>query len=479
MKNLYSSYGEVLHIDATYKVNKSMYPLYHFVITDSYGLTRSIFYAFVKNEKQYFVDMVISIFCKEMDNINITKTVFVDKDSTEINAINKFLPKAKILLCSFHVEKAMKSKIKSLSITKFEKNMLNSYSKSLIYCKSYNQFLYISDQIEKSNKSYFLYLLKCWLSISDMWAHYLRSNLLTFEFNTNNRVEQAHGKIKKFLSKNSSLPVIIDEIIRYSNVITSECLIKENKLSMLEYKLSNDTILNNLLLQFSPYSWKKILKIYNENNFISMWKLGKYFFIHLKSNSATVYKKCNKLICDCSFFLQNDLPCEHIINVFKFNNEKDYSIVKSRWTVSHIFDQNLIKYGSPIKENNASNVNVISKSPTNESNVYNVDSSISNISNDEITEIYSHDSNQNNISHQNNFKKNKELSNRLLNILNTVGGNEYQILFDKINKILVNYENIKEFQFVQINKSNNNDSFIIKEVKTKGRPKIKKNYVKF
>ena len=118
MKSLYSQYGEVLHIDATYKVNKTRYPLYHFAVVDSHGRTRSIFFAFVKNETQNFVDNVISSFCKLMEETKITKVIFVDKDEMEINSLKKFLFKANILLCSYHVEKSMERKIHSLEVNK-------------------------------------------------------------------------------------------------------------------------------------------------------------------------------------------------------------------------------------------------------------------------------------------------------------------------------------------------------------------------
>ena len=46
-----------------------------------------------------------------------TKTLMVDKDYKEINAASEVLPHVSILLCHFHVVKAMRSRIMQLKET--------------------------------------------------------------------------------------------------------------------------------------------------------------------------------------------------------------------------------------------------------------------------------------------------------------------------------------------------------------------------
>lgn len=177
VQNIYLEYPEVLHIDATYKVNDWHYPLYNFGVVDIHGRTRSIFFAFVKNECQEILNGIFCSFVNIMKNICGTRVIFIDKDATELNAINKFLPHSRVLLCSFHVYRAMERKIRTLNTSVSSKHVTNELlklSKKLIYADSFELFDYIVHNIQKVDSMYFTYLDKNWLHIIPMWAHFLR-----------------------------------------------------------------------------------------------------------------------------------------------------------------------------------------------------------------------------------------------------------------------------------------------------------------
>ena len=49
-KELYMRYGELLHLDGTYRVNKINFPLYTLLIEDNFGIGQAVGHAFLRNE---------------------------------------------------------------------------------------------------------------------------------------------------------------------------------------------------------------------------------------------------------------------------------------------------------------------------------------------------------------------------------------------------------------------------------------------
>ena len=83
-------------MDGTYKINKYSYPLYMILIQDNLGRGRAIFHAFLRSETADMMNSLMTSFCKMMEDVSKTKTVMLDKDQNEIQAVRTALPTATI-----------------------------------------------------------------------------------------------------------------------------------------------------------------------------------------------------------------------------------------------------------------------------------------------------------------------------------------------------------------------------------------------
>jgi len=108
---LLASFGELIMLDGTYKVNKMQMPLYTIAVVDRDGLGQPVAHAILAREDQTHIGM----FLEDVMNWHpecATSTFVTDKDFAEINAIKSVLPSAKIFLCRFHIMKAVVEELK-------------------------------------------------------------------------------------------------------------------------------------------------------------------------------------------------------------------------------------------------------------------------------------------------------------------------------------------------------------------------------
>jgi len=117
-------------------------PLYTLAIVDRHGGGQPVVQAVLYREDQShivtFLESVLKL-CQNSTDIDVTSSVFlVDKDSAEIGALNAVFPGQSVLLCRFHVVRAMTEEIKKLSLTNMDKELLVSVSDLTLAVQSYH-----------------------------------------------------------------------------------------------------------------------------------------------------------------------------------------------------------------------------------------------------------------------------------------------------------------------------------------------------
>ena len=116
-----SLYGQLIHIDGTFKVNCENYLLYVIMAQNSDGEIRPVAYCWMKFETKENLEYLYNLL-KLSPNIPEIKVIIVDKVLTNLDVLRVAFPNARILLCSFHVIKWVRSVIGKLVIT-IEKKM--------------------------------------------------------------------------------------------------------------------------------------------------------------------------------------------------------------------------------------------------------------------------------------------------------------------------------------------------------------------
>ena len=105
MSTLFKKFPEILLVDGTYNVNRARMPLYCFMIEDGFGNGRNIFYSATAEESAVHLLHIIQTFKSFNPSWFNIRVIVIDKDFTELPALQQEFPQATVLFCQFHVIK--------------------------------------------------------------------------------------------------------------------------------------------------------------------------------------------------------------------------------------------------------------------------------------------------------------------------------------------------------------------------------------
>ncbi|XP_068492218.1 protein FAR1-RELATED SEQUENCE 4-like [Phaseolus vulgaris] len=175
---LLNAFNIVFLMDTTYKTNKYRLPLLEIVGVTCTCLSFSVGFAFLSSEKEKNFIWALQKFRGSLLISHVGPEVIVcDRDLALMNAINIVFPKARNLLCRFHINKNVKAKFKMLvdSVEAWEV-VMDSW-RTIIDCTYIAKF----DEFVKSFET-----------ICSPWP-------LLVEYVKNTWVELAHWSLKRIL----------------------------------------------------------------------------------------------------------------------------------------------------------------------------------------------------------------------------------------------------------------------------------------
>lgn len=111
MKSSFSSYPELLMIDATYKLNELRMPLYLMIVLDSNGQSEIVASFLTSVETEVAILKMVKSFKLHNANWSATKAIVTDKDFTERNVFKKEFPSASLVICLFHALQSLRREI--------------------------------------------------------------------------------------------------------------------------------------------------------------------------------------------------------------------------------------------------------------------------------------------------------------------------------------------------------------------------------
>jgi transposase-like protein len=148
--------------------------------------------------------------------------IMVDKDMNEVAALKTVFHEADIELCLFHVQKALRLKITSLSCSAHSKDKLRELMTKCCYAASEEAYNQAKDQLPAISPEFSSYFDDNWDNIKECWTHYSRSQWTNLGNRTNNRIESYHQKIKSEVPKNAPLDVMFKNLLLIINTLESE-----------------------------------------------------------------------------------------------------------------------------------------------------------------------------------------------------------------------------------------------------------------
>ena len=319
MKETFSLFPEVLMIDCTYCTNKLRMPLFTVLVEDGDGLGQVVGYAFVSNERKFTLQAVLTEFSRVNDTSNV-KVVVLDKDMSEIAAVNNVMPQAIVQICKFHVLQAVRREVLSLAVDSGTKDKINSAFRRLVFAKTELSFKKAHAKLAAvAPDSFMNYYNKNWGQNKKSWAYYLTITTVNMGNTTNNRSESHNQKIKDVLNRKLSLADCVKSIMLYHRTNNFEVCHREfNQLFKTPYRLGdNDEVCDAVVKSVTSYAAGIIIHELTRAR-----------------EKTDVYAQAD---CICSMSKTMLLPCRHIFAKRLKNGEEIFNLedVGQRWHLSY------------------------------------------------------------------------------------------------------------------------------------------------
>lgn len=158
------------------------------------------------------------------------RVIVVDKDLNEIRVLEEHFPKARVIICHFHVIKYLKekrSKPEFGKISSEDASHIDAAIHKMVYAQSEDKYKDANESlrgicVRTGMDAFFEYFQKNWDASQDRWVSYLRSKLPHFKNHTNNRLESFFGKLKDAVDGSMSMALCIKAIVAYDRRMQNE-----------------------------------------------------------------------------------------------------------------------------------------------------------------------------------------------------------------------------------------------------------------
>jgi hypothetical protein len=345
MKNWYHQYPEILHIDSTFSINLEKFQLISILAQDNNLRGVPVAYCLMNTDTKENLNFFYENFLKH-NNVTKTNAIIIDKDLTNIDLLSQFFNNVQLLLCTFHVLKYVKLKIQKLQVDHSCREVLMELFNKVLYSRDEASMTQsIQKLLDQSPDDFTKYLQDNWFNRKDMWVTFYRKTLINFDTDTNNHIESFHNLLKLRIDSFDHLDVCIQKLYD----ITFEKLERENFESntIKQRKLDQNDCL--LVKRFANDLSDKAIKMLREQH-VLMVKTSYSFKQDTKTSYICVNNSSNKhcivsinhasqVLCDCSFSIQNQLPCRHIIYYFENIFEHDITDKKDLNELWFIFQK--------------------------------------------------------------------------------------------------------------------------------------------
>ena len=337
MKSVLQTFGHMVFVDVTYNVNLEGYHLMTFLIADGDNNGQPVGYAYINNESKPVLHLVLQAFVKslKLSNRETVDIFMVDKDMKCISSLREFFKDSQILLCYFHVMKHFKEKInRDVTGSNDYKDSVLQQIRSIITSNTLEQYQANFEKLENIAPGKFIdYYQKNWEGDIKVWfVLYERRSLFYVGNDTNNLIESHHRVIKKDLKRTHHLPHSIKVLFDSYNHRFME---KAHKTHIdIKMKRPMNQSAHAFLKQYyelcTEFAFKlikrqlDIFQILQVGGYNVETKIGYPDMLVILDHQRKPYNVClRKWTCDCSFFKNFHLCCQHI---FKARSVKKLSL---------------------------------------------------------------------------------------------------------------------------------------------------------
>ena len=316
MKKMFSSYPELVCIDATYKLLELRFPVYIMLVEDGNGQSEVVAVFLLMEETEQSIKSMVGIFKKYNPQWKATRVLMTDKDMTERDVLAAQFPSAELIICLFHTFRSFRREVvvDKMGITSGQCNMCLELLQEMAYATSEESYQGIHTRFcECAPPTVISYFNTQWHPIQRQWIMGMKYKTGNFLNGTNNRLECINQKLKSVISRYSSLEEFIDKFFLILRVLRSE---RDHKAALLAQKvpvayhsLSDEASLS-YMKYLTPYAYQFLAKQMELKGKVCLEDKGDGMF---ESASSEGLITVSSSTFQCTSWKLMKLPCRHIL----------------------------------------------------------------------------------------------------------------------------------------------------------------------
>lgn len=340
MKQVFSSYPELICIDATYKLLELRFPVYIMLVEDGNGQSEIAAVFLLMEETGQSIKSMVGIFKKHNPEWEATRVLMADKDMTERDVLAAEFPSAELLICLFHTFRSFRREVvvDKMGITSGQRSMCLELLQQMAYATSEESYHDIYSRFcECAPPTVVSYFKEQWHPIRKQWVMGMKYKTGNFLNGTNNRLECINQKLKSVIARYSSLEEFIDKFFLILRVMRSErdyhAALVAQKVPVVYHSLTDEASLS-YMQYLTPYAYHFVAKQMELKEKVKLQEKGEETFEAVSSEGLITVTSSS---CECTSWMSMKLPCRHILMVRSRLGLGMYeeSLCAKRWTASY------------------------------------------------------------------------------------------------------------------------------------------------
>ena len=337
MKQMYRTYPSLIFMDGTYKINNRNMPLYSLLVVDGDGKGQVVAYAVVRDETVRSLSTMLDIFKQNNATaVESLQLVLVDKDYSEITAIDNIFNNAHIILCKLHVLDAFRRSFKGHALNTEKHDSLRDLLHTMVHTHTESAYNEAKDQIAGISDTYAQYFDQHWHPVRHMWAGHKVCKLPHLGFTTNNAVESHNAKIKTLLSHHSKMADVVRNLcllettkIKERNIHVRRTMATRLRVTNSHGRSSYEDVYRTATMHAARLTVAQLKQA--QNQFTVQPTGNEQHVVQFERGHPHTVEKC--MSCDCSHFMTTGLPCAHIFAARCHEGHEEFNadMLPDRW----------------------------------------------------------------------------------------------------------------------------------------------------
>jgi hypothetical protein len=302
------------------------------MVIDDYGEGQVVQHSLLERNADWHMSRALDHFVRAHPGVaKNVEVIMVDKDLNEIKILQVYFPRARILICFFHVIKYLKRMVRNPDFGKLssdDRDTLDAVLHAMVYAS--NQDVYDENRATLRQVceatgyvKFYEYFVANWDTCTDMWVLCKRARLPHFRVHTNNHLESFFGHLKDSVKSNMGMK-------ETANALIEDNRARANDYTHMHLKVGHyfnhdyDEDMNQLLKFTNPFVARSVeteYKLDAEKASVYQYDEGSkpgVVVVHGNTKSHDVDTRTWK--CTCSFSKSMKLPCQHAIALRKHKN---------------------------------------------------------------------------------------------------------------------------------------------------------------